>query len=350
MPIRILNQRFSLTETWRLHASAWRAASARRGVNALRAWGAWRRRAEIVSALPPIMMVEVCSACDMRCPMCPAVLHPSGRKVGLMDVELYRALIDEVGDYVGIVTPWNFGEPLLHPRLAEMIEMAKRRGILVSLNTNALSLDREKADALIASGLDCITFSFDGATRETYEHLRGGGNLERVSENVRRFMARRRTMRSGTPLTILQFIVMRENEREIPAIRALAQTCGVDKLALKRFTYLEENGSPFRPTNSALAMPQRPVLSPCSRLWLSSTVLSDGRVTTCCGDLGFEHVMGTLDVDGGFSDIWNGPAYQRMRRQARSSMRDFAMCHTCPSHGFRPQMFVEPDAWGADAF
>ena len=295
------------------------------------------------------MMVEVCSACDMRCPMCPAVLHPGDRKVGLMDMELYRALIDEVGDYVGIMTPWNFGEPLLHPRLPEMVEMAKRRGILVSLNTNALSLDREKADTLIESGLDSITFSFDGATKETYERVRGEGNFERVSENVRQFVARRRARKSSTPLTILQFIVMSGNEHEIPAIRALARAWGMDKLALKRFTYLEENGSAFRPADSALAMPSRPVLSPCSRLWLSSTVLSDGRVTTCCGDLSFEHVMGTLGVDGGFSDIWNGPAYRRMRRQAKSSMRDFAMCHTCPSHGFRTQMFVKAEARGSGA-
>jgi len=266
-----------------------------------------------------------------------------------MDVELYRGLTDEVGDRVGIMTPWNFGEPLLHPRLAEMIEIAKRRGVMVSLNTNALSLDREKADALIESGLDSITFSFDGATKETYERFRGEGNFERVSENVRQFVARRRAKKSRTPLTILQFIVMNGNEHEIPAIRGLARAWGTDKLALKRFTYLEENGSAFRPADSALAMPQRPVLSPCSRLWLSSTVLSDGRVTTCCGDLGFEHVMGTLGLDGGFADIWNGPAYRRMRRQARDSVRNFAMCHTCPSHGFRPQMFVEPAAMGADA-
>ena len=341
MRLRILNQHFSFNEARRLWRPAVRAMTPRRARNALALWRACRRRATRVPGLPAIMMVEVSSVCDMECPMCPANLHPSGRRTGLMDMELYRSIIDEVGDTVAIMTPWNFGEPLLHPQLPDMIEIAKRKGVLTALNTNARTLDRAKADALIDSGLDSLTISFDGAAKETYERFRGKGNFERVCHNARQLVARRAAKRSPTPLIILQFIVMRGNEHEIPAIEALAAQWGVDKLALKRFSYLEENGAAFRPSNPALAMPLQPPVSPCSRLWLSTTVLSDGRVTPCCGDLGFGYIMGTLTSGGGLADIWNGAAYRRMRALAARSMRSIPMCQTCPSHNFTARMFVE---------
>lgn len=341
MRLRILNQHFHLSEAWRLRRAAWGLLSARRAVNAARVWAAWRSRAERVPGLPPVMMIEVSSACDMRCPMCPATLHPSGRRTGLMDVELYRAIMDEVGRDLAVMTPWNFGEPLLHPRLPEMIEIAKAKGVLVGLNTNALSLDRDRADALIRSGVDSVALSIDGATRETYERFRGEGNFERVCANAAQFVERRRALRSPTPLITLQFIVMRENEHEVPAIQRLAEKWGVDKVALKRFTYLEDNGERFRPADARLSMSRQTMREPCSRLWLSTTILSDGRVTTCCGDLGFDHVMGTLGGGTSVADVWNGEAYRAMRRLAKRGMQSVAMCRTCPSYNFSPGMFLD---------
>jgi radical SAM protein with 4Fe4S-binding SPASM domain len=56
------------------------------------------------------------------------------------------------------------------------------------------------------------------------------------------------------------------------------------------------------------------VMYPCYRLWLTFTVLWDGRVSLCCADFDGRHVLGDLRT-GTIREIWNSPAYRAVRRQ-----------------------------------
>ena len=59
------------------------------------------------------------------------------------------------------------GEPLLNPNLPEIIDYAKKKGVLETIiNTNATKLDSKMSKKLIESGLDLMIFSFDGGTKK----------------------------------------------------------------------------------------------------------------------------------------------------------------------------------------
>jgi hypothetical protein len=47
---------------------------------------------------------------------------------------------------------------------------------------------------------------------------------------------------------------------------------------------------------------------PCYRMWLTFTVLWDGRVSLCCADYDGRNVLGDLRTST-IAEIWNGPAY-----------------------------------------
>ena len=84
------------------------------------------------------------------------------------------------------------GEPLLHPKVKELIQYAKESGIIeVIINTNGTNLNTKKANELIDSGLDQLIYSFDGGTKETYEKMRPGrfkkNNFEDVFNNIKNF-------------------------------------------------------------------------------------------------------------------------------------------------------------------
>jgi MoaA/NifB/PqqE/SkfB family radical SAM enzyme len=49
-------------------------------------------------------------------------------------------------------------------------------------------LSEELSSEILKSGLDHPLFSFDGCDKETYEHIRNGGNFEKVVENITRFL------------------------------------------------------------------------------------------------------------------------------------------------------------------
>jgi MoaA/NifB/PqqE/SkfB family radical SAM enzyme len=74
------------------------------------------------------------------------------------------------------------GEPLLHPRIAEMVDLSVKKGMGTSLITNGWLLPA-KLDELAASGLKTVYISMDAASVTSHEANRGLKNLvERIRE------------------------------------------------------------------------------------------------------------------------------------------------------------------------
>ena len=101
-----------------------------------------------------------------------------------MDFDLYKKIIDEAKDFVFDVNLFHRGESLLHPRIYDMIKYANEKGIYTRLFTNATLLDDKNAKSIIDSGLDFISFSFDGYTKEDYEKVRINFDFDKTINNI----------------------------------------------------------------------------------------------------------------------------------------------------------------------
>jgi hypothetical protein len=53
-----------------------------------------------------------------------------------MDRAVVRRLVDELGDYLVSCNFYNWGEPLLHPNIAELVEICHRARIWAVISTN----------------------------------------------------------------------------------------------------------------------------------------------------------------------------------------------------------------------
>lgn len=122
----------------------------------------------------------------------------------------------------------GFGEPLAHPRLADMVAQAKALGARVELITNGTLLTEAIARQLIAARLDVLWVSIDGATPESYADVRLGAALPEVVANVARFRDLRRTwiFRLPTPEIGIAFVAMKRNIADLPALLRLASNLG----------------------------------------------------------------------------------------------------------------------------
>jgi len=344
--IRLLNQYFSLQEIWKLRRSWLSAAfSVRKLLNLVGLRVAVARRSVRVSPTPAVVMVEPSSSCDMACPMCPVVLNRTHRARVCLDFGVFEKLIEEIGKELVLATFWNFGEPLLNPDLFRMIRRAKEARIFCALSSNLLSLTPARTEEMLDSGLDYLIVSFDGASEETYEKFRGKGNYRRVVENLQHLLKRKAERGAALPFVNLQFIVMKENQHEVSAIRAFAREKGVDKLSLKKFTYVSESTRHFLPDNPDYVLGkykrgQAPEF--CSRPWTSTVLSADGEIVPCCGDLDFQCRFGNLAEPGlRFRDIWNGQKYRNFRAAVARGLDAIPMCRTCPSTDFTTDMFIE---------
>ncbi len=134
--------------------------------------------------LPSVLRLGITNRCTARCFYCPREsIHAGGS--GYMDFGLYRKLIDHASDHgikdVGFAL---WGEPLLHPRILEMISYAHGKGLRARISTNAIALNNELSDRLLAYPLKSVEISMDGSTRDEYRIGKGVDQYELAKSNV----------------------------------------------------------------------------------------------------------------------------------------------------------------------
>jgi MoaA/NifB/PqqE/SkfB family radical SAM enzyme len=69
----------------------------------------------------------------------------------------------------------------------------------VSTNTNLTLLNARRAELCVTSGLHELHASIDGASAETYEHIRVRSHFARIVAKIERLMESRRRMGSVNP-------------------------------------------------------------------------------------------------------------------------------------------------------
>src|SRR5262245_16157701 len=168
---------------------------------------------------PRRIALEPASACNLECPMCPT--WTKSRKNGVMSFALFTRLVDEIASHgVDRLFLHLWGEPLIHPRIGDLLSYASGKPSIreTVMSTNATLLDPVRSEAILQSGLSCLVFSIDGATKATYETLRSGADFESTLSNVVAFLERRETS-GGGPRVVLQIIEMRQTVDEVDAFR-----------------------------------------------------------------------------------------------------------------------------------
>ena len=112
----------------------------------------------IVPKLPKTAQICITNKCNFNCKMCQR--FDLQVPIKEMSLENFKIILSKLKGVKSIIlTGW--GEPLLHPNLIEMIKLCKEKKLAVRFTTNGSLLDEGKAQQLIDSGLDAITFSVD---------------------------------------------------------------------------------------------------------------------------------------------------------------------------------------------
>src|SRR5688572_24618777 len=85
--------------------------------------------------------------------------------------EVLTERIDHLTGTLG-VTIMDFlgGEPLMHPRIADLVAHAKKRGCWTNIITNGLLLSEDRVEALNAAGLDSMCVSIDRINPTPFTH------------------------------------------------------------------------------------------------------------------------------------------------------------------------------------
>jgi radical SAM protein with 4Fe4S-binding SPASM domain len=168
--------------------------------------------------------IDLTNKCNLRCAMCyfsDEVVFQ--RKRQDISVEDFARIAEQVFPFckdVGL----SFGtEPLLHRQFGELLAITKSHRVpWVWATTNGILLNDKVIDQVIRLGLDSICISIDGATKQTYERIRVGSNFDKLIANIEALNRAKEQSRSDTPHVQLNFVLMRSNIEELPALIQLA--------------------------------------------------------------------------------------------------------------------------------
>jgi len=159
-----------------------------------------------VAPFPLHVDFEASFRCNLNCPMCFRP-HIAQRNYGDMDFGLFKKGIDECAenDLYSIRLSWR-GESTLNPRIVDMVEYAKRKGIKeVSFISNGRLLEGDLAEGLINAGLDYITISIDGL-EEYYNKTRTPLTFSEITEKIKNFYHLKNRIGGGYPRIKIQGI------------------------------------------------------------------------------------------------------------------------------------------------
>jgi sulfatase maturation enzyme AslB (radical SAM superfamily) len=291
---------------------------------------------------PFILSLELGNECNANCLFCrdeKGVIHdtnkdkpaPGGITKGVMPFEMAEDIIGQVSADVLIAVLYTNGEPLLYPKLADLIRHCTRSNVLSMIATNGLLLTPEKSKAIVDAGIDFIKLQLSGFTQDIYHVQVRYGDVERLKENIRNLVKIRDDQKSRT-LIMLDYILYQYNQHQLPLIREFCRELGI-MLSIRP-------GNPqggLEDKECPQSMQALPLKISCDWLWKGMQVNFNGHVLPCCDGVIFSAIAPYEIYQVGKSDvrtIWNGPAAQGMRHtmtvHGRGAIR---LCSQCYRHG-----------------
>ena len=125
-------------------------------------------------------MIDITSACQIECPIC----YNDSKGNDFLSVEEFGCMLDRLikNEGCGCNTSIQLlgGEPTLHPKLIELIEVAEDKGIkLIIINTNGIKIAQDlNLVKRLSEHKILIELQFDGFEDHIDEELRGEKLLE----------------------------------------------------------------------------------------------------------------------------------------------------------------------------
>jgi uncharacterized Fe-S cluster-containing radical SAM superfamily protein len=269
----------------------------------------------VLSRFPNTVRIETTNACNAKCVICPH--REMQRTVCRMDDALYEKIIDECSAYnCGNVHLHNFGEPLLDKDLAKRVRYAKQKGIKrIAIFSNGSLLTADKANELVDAGLDQIKVSFDGATKEEFERIRPPLKFDTIIKNIKELVRIRDLKKS--PLKIKVACCSTSDKDE--TIRSL-ENC-VDGFSFGKIHNWTDSGIDHAEKSA--------IRKPCSRVWQTFTVLSNGKAALCCLDYEGQVILGDVNITPIF-EIWKNKSYKKIRLLHKTAQQDqIIICKSC---------------------
>lgn len=302
----------------------------------------YHRGSRSLASFPVEVCLNLTDMCNAHCVFCGYFgTRPAGETVRLEDL----ARLDWLRFARLLMLHGGYGEPLMHPRFAEVVGLLRERfpALDIGVPTNGACLQGDKLVAALEH-LNLLRVSLNAATPETHARLMPPLSFESILDNVEA-LARLRAERGSGPRIGFNYVLYQANASELPQLPDLAARLGVDVISVEHCKF---GASPL--VDESMALPADPMACnailaetaercrehglechlppPCSHTrvlsrpdhcrepWTHLFVSHDRETFVCCGanlrDLGLP-AFEWLSTESFRERVWNAPGLVRLR-------------------------------------
>ncbi|KKR82048.1 MAG: molybdopterin cofactor synthesis protein A [Parcubacteria group bacterium GW2011_GWD2_40_9] len=272
-----------------------------------------------------IVSIEPSNICNSKCIMCPYPKMTRPKEV--MGIELFKKIVDDAFNEGVRNFNLNFyNEPFLDPMIFDRIKYLKSKGLKVSLYSNGSVANESIYDKIFESGIDRISFSIDGATKEIYEKIRNGLNFDETVKNVLGLIKRKKEKGFLSPKIRVVFVRQKANKNEVEEYKKFWQG-KADSIVISTDDNRNSNSGFFKYFRIRKAFP-------CKKIWTEMIVMSNGKVALCCADADGEVILGDFNKQG-FKEIWESDKFKKIRNlHLNFESNKISICKNC-LHSYR---------------
>jgi radical SAM protein with 4Fe4S-binding SPASM domain len=292
---------------------------------------------------PQSVLLDICNACNFRCPFCPTghedLLKKVGRPKGLMEMGLFCKIIDDLKAFQGQIAVLSLhkdGEPLLNKQAPRMVEYARKAKVAATLEitTNASRLTPEVAEQLLDAGLQSIRISVEHVSSEGYRKIaKTFEDYDQIVANVAHLHASKQRLRN--PIKILVKIVdtgltPAEKDKFHADFGPISDVCRIEGIMGWSHSDIFDFTLGLNPSVGMDGVtPLKRSRIVCPEPFKMMAINFDGTVGPCCDDWTHGLIVGDLTKESVWA-VWNGEKLQNIRRLHLQNRRsELPACASC---------------------
>ena len=204
------------------------------------------------------LYIEITDKCNLHCDYCCRNCESSNNH--FLDLAVIEKLLSSSANCGASTVAISGGEPLLHPQIYEIVNLAKKYDYKCTLLTNGVLLSM--VDYSLIKTFDGIQISIDGGNALTNDRTRGHGSFNRTITGIDSILSRGYDAKK----IAFKMTITAQNYLEIKQLGELAYHYGVTNIG---FSFIFNEGRAKETSNSFLDDKQKKyVLEELGKLYI----------------------------------------------------------------------------------
>lgn len=275
--------------------------------------------------------IEISNICNLQCSFCPEVL----REKKLMTLDLFQKIVQQAAPLTDQVCLHLMGDPLVHPRLEDFLQICEKAAVPVFFVTNGVLLRDKQAALLMSPALRQVNFSLH-SFHDNYGDRNPDLYLERIFSYTERALELRPDLYINFRLWNLQAPegTGEHNRSMLERVLHRFQARLPEKLDVRRQKSVLLKGRLFLHFDTeftwpSLDLPHLGTKGRCHGLSSHFGILVDGTVVPCCLDKEGMIPLGKVP-DQNLEEILSSPRAVKILKGFREGRLEEPLCQHCP--------------------